>query len=480
MLLLSLIGLSIGLLKANINFALDYASFYAPGEKPYIEFYLSINGNTLNYAETSPDKFQAQLEITYLIEQEGKVVSFEKFQLNSPEYTLEASKLDLLDLKRIPIEEGDYSLSLIIKDLITGNQQESTLQLPAIHFPADLLSISQIQLANSFVKSSEESDFVKNGIDITPNVSHVYGKDKNELSFYAEIYNANKSLAQDEGYLLEYKIVEEESEKVAANLRGIKRMKANEITPIIQSLGLTELPTGNFTLIVNAINQKNEIIATSSSNFFRSNPKQFANSDVDLTNSFVDSITNKEELAEYINSLRPISSSDELQFAQNQIEFADLKFMQKYFFNFWKVRDELNPAEKWFSYKEKVELVNEEFGYGGVKGYQTERGRVYLQYGPPSSVQNVPYDNDTYPYSIWQYYKLQGLTDRKFIFYSPSMEMLGYEILHSNVRGEITNPGWEADLINKTNGGRRSTRENPQDRGVIINQNSRTLFDNPR
>lgn len=464
--------------QASINFVLDYVSFCTVDEKPYLELYLSINGNSISYAEVKPDLFQANIEVTYLIEKGEKVANFKKFQLNSPEYKLEDFKPDLMDLKRIPLENGEYSLSVIIRDLVNGNKIEKSVELPKINYKNDQISFSQIQLADSYASSKEASTFVKNGLEIIPNIAHTFGIDKPKLTFYAEVYHADKTLAAEEDYLLEYKIVRENTEEVVANLRGIKRVKANSITPFIQEFDLKDLPSDYYTLRINAINRNNEVISSTSTNFFRSNPKFNNYSAVDFRNSFVDSITNKEELAEYIKSLYPISSGDELQFAQNQLEYADLEFMQKYFYNFWKVRNNLDPETEWISYHDKVLLVDKEFGYGKIKGYQTERGRVYLQYGPPNSIQDVTYDRGTYPYSIWQYYKLQGLTNRRFVFYSPSMEMLGYEVLHSNVRGEVNNPGWEADLVSKTNGGRRSNQEDPGD--VIIEENARTLFDNPR
>ena len=141
------------------------------------------------------------------------------------------------------------------------------------------------------------------------------------------------------------------------------------------------------------------------------------------------------------------------------------------------MRNQLDPEKEWLEYKKKVEFVDKEFGYGNVNGYTTDRGRVYLQYGAPSSVQNVKYDSDNHPYSIWQYYKLNGLTDRKFVFYSPSNEMLGYEVLHSNVPGEQRNEDWEYTINKKA----ITRRPGNQNRG---NQNSeeraRDLFNNPR
>ena len=230
--------------------------------------------------------------------------------------------------------------------------------------------------------------------------------------------------------------------------------------------------------MINAKNRENELIKSKRVNFFRLNPNLTNYANVHSEQTFVDSLNDINLLREYIKSLYPISSHAEIQFAENQLAYADLNFMQQYFLNFWKTRNPTEPEREWLLYKEQVMIVNEMFGYGNVKGYTTERGRVFLQYGPPDAMQDVPYEPDTYPYSIWQYAKLQGLTDRKFVFYSPSMEMLGYQVLHSNVRGEIFNPGWEADLISGSNMNRRGNREDPGN--TIINDRARDLFNNPR
>jgi GWxTD domain-containing protein len=254
-------------------------------------------------------------------------------------------------------------------------------------------------------------------------------------------------------------------------------MTSAEVIPIIQSFNLNDLPTGKYELVVNIKNRENELVSSRSVDFHRSNPSLKDYSAVRIENTFVDSLDNKEVLAEYIRSLGPISSGEEIQYAKNQVNYGDLKMMQQYFLNFWKDRNIVDPANAWFAYKKEVETVDELFGYANIKGYTTERGRVYLQYGKPDAMQNVPYQRDTYPYSIWQYYKIRGQVNGRFVFYSPTMEMLGYQLLHSNVRGEINNPNWEQNLY-KDNGPYNTTIENPEN--IIIQQEARELYDNPR
>ncbi|MEQ8909565.1 MAG: GWxTD domain-containing protein [Vicingaceae bacterium] len=462
---------------SQINLILDYASFYLPQEGPYLEVYVSVNGNSLQYKYIDSLHQQASIELTYLVEAGDSVVSYDKFQMNSPQYVQGDLVLDMRDLKRIPVPNGDYLFTLIAKDLNSGQRVESSLDLREIHYSDSKLQFSGIQLANKIVASNVESPFVKNGFEIDPNFPHYFGKNQMSLFFYTELYNSHTQLKGEE-FLLAYSIVDKESDQVVANLSGFKRLQAQEVIPIIQSIQLNDLPSGKYSLLLQIKNRENKVVAEKRSDFYQSNPDLVNYSAINPDNSFVDSLTDKGVLAEHIRSLSPISSAAEREFAKNQLRFAELKFMQQYFLNFWKTRNPEDPHNAWLAYKKEVEKVDELFRYGKTPGYKTERGRVYLQYGPPSAMQNVPYEPNTYPYSIWLYNKVDGLSNRKFLFYSPSMEILGYEVLHSNMPGEAKYPNWELELMKKSNAGIRPTQETPEN--TMVNRRARDLWENPR
>jgi len=468
--------------RANVNLILDYSTFYlVDKDQPYIEFYLSINGNSLYYENTEDQKKQAKVEITYLIQKGEEVVAFEKFRLNSPVYGPEDAVLDLVDMKRISVPKSidkGYTYSLIARDLVSGQSVEYEEKLRENDFPKDQISISEILLSNNVMAASGNSFFEKNGYDIIPSFTHFFGLGQDKLYFYAEIYNSSNVLGADQKFLLEFSVVSKDEQEIISNLKAFKRLTTSPVIPVIQSFDLSDLPTGKYQLKVNVKDRENELISSQEVNFNRSNPTLKDFSAVRIENTFVDSLNNKAQLVEYIKCLSPISSAAELQYAKNQVNYGDIKLMQQYFLNFWKERDVNQPEKAWYDYKNEVEKVNELFGYGNIKGYQTERGRVYLQYGPPSAMQNVPYQRDTYPYSVWQYYNLNGQTNRRFVFYSPSMEMLGYQVLHSNVPGEIQNPNWEYELISRGNPNLNVGAETPD--GAIIQQEANDLFNNPR
>ena len=83
-----------------------------------------------------------------------------------------------------------------------------------------------------------------------------------------------------------------------------------------------------------------------------------------------------------------------------------------------------------------VDIVQERFGSVQVKGYRTDRGRVYLQYGQPNDILEIPSDPVTLPYEIWHYYYLDNQSNVKFVFYDPALVGNDYELLHSNKYGE--------------------------------------------
>jgi GWxTD domain-containing protein len=476
---------------ASVKFSIDYAIFQANNE-PYLEFYLTVTGNSIGYGQIEKDGeqelFKGQVEMTYLIEDGDKVIAFEKFQLNSPAYNeneVANQTVDLIDLKRLKFPIGIYSYTVIAKDLVNGSTAEASGTLRNYSSTIDNLQFSEIQLGNSISPTKKKNQFSKVGFDIVPNVDHNYIRNNNKLSAYFEIYNASAQLGDSTAYLLDIKVIDAISGKPTANLRATKRLKSNKATSHIQPFNIDKLPTGRYEVLIEARNRNNEVIATQRVGFFRLNPELQNLDNLGIEGTFVDSMRNPELLAEYIRSIRVISKEREKIWGNNQLKYAELEFMQRYFLNFWRNRDELNPELAWENYKEKLILVDEEFGYGGVSGYRTDRGRVYLQYGKPQQLQDVPYDSDNHPYTIWQYYKLtdcyrnelNGLTDRKFIFYSNTNEMLGYEVLHSNVPGEVQNEQWEFTLNKKQIGKRPGTRENTTLEGQ---DRARDLFNNPR
>ena len=171
--------------------------------------------------------------------------------------------------------------------------------------------------------------------------------------------------------------------------------------------------------------------------------------DVVIDNSFVADMTDRKKLEENVRCLYPISNAMEREFFEQRMKLVETPQLQRFFYAFWLSRNPNNPEAEWKKYEKMVSYVQERFGSKQVKGYRTDRGRVYLQYGQPNDIKEVPSDPVTFPYEVWHYYYLDDQTNVKFVFYDPSLVGNDYELLHSNKYGEVHDTNWKMRLVKK-------------------------------
>jgi GWxTD domain-containing protein len=166
---------------------------------------------------------------------------------------------------------------------------------------------------------------------------------------------------------------------------------------------------------------------------------------LDITNTFVASLNNSDTLKDYIDCLYPISSSVESETEENLIRHGNMHAMQQFLYFFWSRRNAEDPWKGFSDYMIEVKKANQSFGTQIRKGYETDRGRVFLQYGPPNTISNGD-EPGTNPYEIWHYYKLLDQSNRKFVFFANERSSNDYRLIHSDALGEINNPNWEKSI----------------------------------
>ena len=106
-------------------------------------------------------------------------------------------------------------------------------------------------------------------------------------------------------------------------------------------------------------------------------------------------------------------------------EFAKLKSddqRDRFIENFWERRNP-NPGSKPNKFKEehyrRLAYANQHF-VDGVPGYKTDRGHIYILYGPPDEREQHPGRSDIgipasaplterYPSDVWRYHSLKGV-----------------------------------------------------------------------
>lgn len=437
-----------GGLKANFT----YGTFNTPNAGPYIETYLSIVGNSAVFTKTATNTFQSHIEVTLIFKQGEEIIKFEKYNLSSPEITDSTQKREnFIDQQRITLPNGNYEFEVSIKDLGSNDAPFVSKQQLVINYPTNEISISDIELIETLKVAKEKSVLTKNGYDIIPYTSDFYSEDFEKIAFYAEIYNTDKVLGEAEPFLLSYHIETSSNNKLVGNYKSFVRETAKPVIVLLKSFTIVDLPSGNYNLVIEARNTKNELIQDKRIFFQRSNPSAtpLLTSDA-YFNTFVDNMS-QEQLVENIKTIQPISSKMEVQFAENQLNGKEEDLMKPFFYNFWSTRNELDPETVWNAYKKEVDAVNKIFSTGITKGYETDRGRIYLKYGKPNTRTQVTSEPSSYPYEIWHYHKIQSFSNKRFVFFSRDLSTNEYPLLHSDMPGHVYNTQWKVQLHKRTN-----------------------------
>lgn len=435
---------------------LSYASFWIPEQGSFLETYLAVEGQSAVFVEIEDGSYQALIEVSIIFRKDDDIVDFAKYEFKSPaiEDTL-LNQFGFIDQQRFALADGAYEMEIIIDDLNNPSVPAfRTFEKIELSYPENDIQISGIQLVEQFSPSSGESMIAKSGYDLIPKVYAFYPENEDELSFYCEVYHTNEVLGNNNRYMVNYYIESFERQTPINNYFFRRRMEARQVNSLLNKINISKLPSGNYNLVVEVRDRNNELLATNKVFLQKSNPSIGFDLDelaaLNVGNSFAGSYTNTDSLAEYIRCLAPISSEMERRFADRLVVEKKTQLMQQYFYNFWLNRNYADPELAWRNYYAEVRKVNESFSTLNRKGYDTDRGRVYLQYGPPNHLTENYSEPGAFPYEIWHYYTLGNQRNKRFVFYAREMVTNDFALIHSDAVGELSNHQWQRDIYSRT------------------------------
>ena len=485
LILLSLL-LAQGLCAAekSLSALFGYSAFYLPESgQSYVETYLSFNAWTLNLVEDQSGQYRATVEVTLLVSKGDTVAYLKKYELHSP-YTNspEADNFTFFDLQRFALSNGIYEMQLTLRDMASDQPPYVFNDKIVVYYPNATPSMSNIQLMSSATPTEETNMLSRNGYDMVPYVNDFIPANVTELHPYIEIYNLDKEIGSS-AYTVYFSIEQKErSQRIAAYDTFISRPSTKKNDAIYATINIATLPSGNYNLVASVRNLKGETMLKKSISFQRSNPglTNDALAEDHVATSFAALITDEEKLNYYISALYPISSPNEVGIANQIIKSSCIAEKQTYFYHFWLQRDMLDPESKWNEYLTRLNYVDEHFSYPKTRGYMTDRGRVYLQYGPPDHIrdeknfvgalyihtinernvdegtsqtnrvtQSQPVNQGHIhylPYQLWRYNRLENdYPNRVFLFWDEFRSGY-YKLLNSSARGEVRTANWERVL----------------------------------
>jgi len=449
------------LITLNISFAqklsvfIDYKSYCTLAHEPYLEIFSFINGKTVTYVLNEQGKFQAAVHITVQAFLGDSLINKLDYILLSESFTdsMASTKPNFGDIQNLKLLNGEYLLRFSVCDIYADLKPIYYTDMVVLHYPEDSVSLSDISLYKNISRGQKGDIFDKYGFSREPLFYGFAPESMYNLPFSCEIYNTNLVAGEDNIIVKSYITCFENNLMPYPEARFTTHMRAKPVNVVVGDIGIAKLPSGNYNLIVEVLNKDSVLLATNSYFFQRSNPRLTLSLDdinsVRVENSFVDKIQDTLKLVEYVKFLYPISTPIEKEFYTTKLNKIPSEILKKFLYAFWLKRDPANPEKAWLDYLAKVNYVNKEFGCKLVQGYRTDRGRVYLQYGPPNSIFESPYDAHAYPYEIWHYYYCVDQSNVKFIFYNTDLVSNDYELLHSDKRGEVHDPFWQIKVTQR-------------------------------
>lgn len=474
--------------KKAVQSFLSYTTYNIPDEKPFLENALAFDCSTVVYKEFEPGKFKATVEVQTIFKQDEKVCNFSKIALDSPVVTDTTNvKGSFIDQQRYSLDNGEYQMEVTIKDLNNPNQVPFTAQQTlSIQYPKDQPSVSDILLVDTYSKAETPSNFTKSGFNIMPRVYAYYLANDNELTFYTELYNSDKYFKDGGQYLVNYYLESYESSVKMKDFSYSKRMDVSKVGVLLNTIDLTKLPTGNYYLVVEMRDRTNNLMASNSVFFQRYNPSCEVDvsdlASVHVQETFIPESLSLDSLRESLRCLDPRCSEAERDYMYNLVKTDDAKTMRQFLYTFWANRAPMNPKEAWEEYWVQVQRVNASYSTRTKKGYMSDRGYVYLKYGTPDKICEEPFEPGAYPYEIWHYYQVANQRNKRFVFVSKDTVTNDFELIHSDVVGEVNNSRWQMIIYSRFYGPDYSNDIIDQTAPLIETYGTRAgdLYNNPR
>ncbi len=433
-----------------LDASLSYATF-KNGSGGFIEVYLHVIGKTVEFQPTLDSNLQASVEVVILFKKAGTIIKFDKYRLNSP---LAKSPMNFVDVKRYALENGDYEIEVSLQDLNRADNAGKYAVAFNMDFSDDRLGQSDIQLLASFKKADpgmEKHPMVKSGLYLEALPANFCGKNASLLTFYNEIYGADRFIGAD--YMVSY-FIEKTDAVGEPKIISIahKRRSPEPVAVLLHQMDISQLESGNFNLTVEVRSSTKQLLSKKSVFFQRSNPNLTADRE-DIAaqglsgDEFVTAM-NEDELRFSLKAIAMQVDKTDGELMNILIKEKKQDAMRLYLFSYWAKQNPNNPKVAYDAYMEVAKAIDRKFENGFGYGFETDRGNIFMKYGAPNDVISVENDPSAPPYEIWFYnqFPQTGQNNVKFLFYNPSLADNGFLLLHSNARGEINNPRWEIEL----------------------------------
>jgi len=435
--------------RPEFRLSYDLARFRGDAEHLYVEVYYSFDVTALRYVRSN-GAFNSEMimSITFKKTTSDSVVARQAWRIPfsvSDTAMLESSR-SYVDIFGFMLKPDVYHIFLVAQDVNAPNIRDSVaLTANLQQLPNSNISLSDVELASSIVQIERDSTnrFYKNTFEVRPNPSKLFGEHQPTLFYYLEAYNLLRN--KSEKYYTKAVVTNAVGKEVINHERGKRRINDSNVE--VGMMKVNTLKTGVYTFSYTVIDSVDGSAVTSSKRFFIYNPSLPVDTLVSTSGGSVDAseyaTMTEDELDKEFERSRYVASGAEI------AQYSKLKGVEakrKALFEFWSSRDEDKSTpvnETKMEYFRRIEIANVQYKTGFREGWKTDRGRVFIVYGPPDEIERHANETDVKPYEIWHYNSIQGGVI--FIF-GDRTGFSDYILLHSTHRSELHDENWRRQI----------------------------------
>lgn len=469
----------------------------APGSyQPALSVYWQVNPRTLHFFTNADKAIIGRIRTDIVISQDGNPVAEDHFILQTPpKYTPDdLATMNIMELRKYPVPSGKLDLSVVMTDMNDSTNRYVYTDSVHIADPGGSPFYSDVQLLDTFYQQSKATPFLVDGRQAIPRCADFV--DDNMRVLHYRVALQNLEVVSREVYPLVHKvrISRKVSDGFLVDFVSSDTLVNLSYPASFGSMPIGSLKSGNYFIVATLEDKHGNLLASSHRFFQRMNLhpdnkgvasksiKQVLNDTameqitvVDLDKSFLAKY-NMSQIKAMLKMLLPVSTPMQANTINGFLKKPEEMYMRYFIHNYFQEINPGDPGKAWKEYSDKVRECNKKFSAAGTAGYETERGFMFLRYGPPTDIITVTGETGALPYEIWQYNTLTQFSNKKelanalFLFYKPGQMVSDYRLLHSTVPGEVRNASWRMYLYTTANSSSGADNSNSRAEQYIGNQ----------
>lgn len=409
------------------NLAIDCLLYKNDSTSNYLEIAYSFNKKNNKIIESEIEKAYLNLIIKNAMKETyiNKTWTIEK---------QDSINNMILGNLNIELPFGEYDVKLILRNAKEITMIDSSSVIIKNN-KFNKIAISDICTASNIIQSTNEnSQFFKTKYEVYPNPMRIFTKENPIYYYYYEIYNES---SENINLKIVKILLNQENKEIYSKEKIIDLTKKS--TYDLGTVDLRNYNSGKYKFVINIL--KDDIIIDSKNteiyliNKNKNETKKTLSGDF-LTSAFA--TFSEEECDDMNKKIYYLAKENDKKMYKS---LNTLEAKQKFLFDFWEKIEAGNEYNLTYNlYIDRLNYVNEHFSGMMKKGFQTDRGRIYLLYGNPTNISRFPASQEYKPYEIWEYEGLEGGV--AFVFADINGINI-YELIHSTKRGELYDENWE-------------------------------------